>query len=1452
MLSLQEKNPLIKQIEQAAEGYKLSSFFHNFLSFFLSQISEEDLLLYPAESWIQFASQSFEFYQSSGRQGSPAVHIYNASPAEEEKARACTIINIAHPHLPFLVDSLYAALVAEKHPISLFVHLILKAQWKEGALINLERGKALIGEKGLESFLHLHLENPLSAEEIASLQGLLESVLQDVSIAVEDWQSMRGRAEHCVREIQSNCTSLPSEERKEQASFLEWLEGGFFTFLGYRFYTASSDSRDNLGICKTHVGSFFGSDEQTEKNILNQTCNLSPYFSVTKTMVQSRVHRPVPMDVIRITSFDTQGCIQGEHQFFGLFTAAVYNAPLREVPFIQSKVSSVLKACQVQPDWYDGRGLMYILESLPRDLLFHTPVADLAHLAQSILRLKERHKLSLFVLPDPLGHFVSHLVYIPRDRYTAALASDMGEMLADCYKGALISHETHIGGDLSFARVHYLISTDAHPQHKIVCDVQSTELALSELSLSWEERLKKEHREADLKTSIEVRHLFSSAYQEHFTVREALKDLPFIERALNIQSKVIRLYEHEGENTEIHAKIFSPSQSLFLSDIFPTLENMGLRVLTEASYKVGEGSKTVWIHHFRAEPIQSNAEPFEKIYENFLTVLEKVLEKHAEDDSFNRLVLVGNLSDRHLLLVRAYYRYMRQLGWPFLRPAIVSVFERYPQVLKKLGKLFYAQFNLDASAGDEKELLKEIKLDLGHIENGEDENILTGFLTLIRATQRTNFFQLDEAGRDKGYVSLKFAPALIEPLEDTKPLYEVFVYAPWVEAIHLRSGKVSRGGIRWSDRGSDYRKEVLELMKAQLVKNAVIVPMGSKGGFYVKTPLDHLSFAERQEVGIHAYKTLIRGLLDITDNWIEGKIIPPTGVKRRDEDDAYLVVAADKGTATFSDIANSLSQEYGFWLGDAFASGGSAGYDHKKMGITSRGAWESVKRHFRELGQSMESPFTVVGVGDMSGDVFGNGMLLSNQIKLVAAFNHAHIFIDPTPDPTISYQERKRLFELPRSQWSDYKPDLLSKGGGVYERKSKSIKLSSEAQKMLGVAVQEIKPDQLIQHILKLSVDLLWFGGIGTYVKASTETDGDVGDKANDTVRINGEDMKARVVGEGANLAFTQKGRIAYALKSGKINRDSVDNSAGVDCSDHEVNIKILFQSILKSGQLDEAGRNALLKEMTAEVGQLVVRHNYLQTQAISMIESRGYKALARQNRLIRLLEAQGRLTRAQEALPTEEEIERRIEKQLGLTRPEIAVLVSHAKLYLYEKILESDLPENAHLQSYLMAYFPKPLQEKYPSFIQQHPLKRELIATSEANFLVNRLGTTFLFELERRFGKSLVELMRLFASLREAFGLEHYWRRIESLDGIVSYQTQMALFSLLVSLSEKMMEWHLKGGQLPASSSSEEPMFITPIKCNINENDLEKAQSLIIGLKPESASSAHFKEILTQLQEIL
>jgi glutamate dehydrogenase len=1441
MIDYQEKKKIFQKIEGISRKKGGSTLFKDFSSILFSQASLEDLTQYTPDDLFHIASHGLKTYEAKGK-NTHLIKVYAPQKEMQGWHQPCTVIEIAHKHIPFLADSLYTALVSEKRRISIFLHSILKTtRSSEGMLENIELGKASLGEKDIESFLYIQLEDQLSEDEITLLLDVLEAVVQNSLIAVEDWRPMRARVQENIRDLEKLSAPLEVEKKKEYRDFLKWLDDGFFTFLGYRFYEVKSEKisalpEQNLGITKIHKGSFFGLDRRTEEKILNQTLHEKSYFSITKTMVQSKVHRPVPMDVIRITAFDEQGIVSGEHQFFGLFTASVYNARIQDIPLLQTKVSEALSLCHIQEDWYEGRRLIYILESFPRDILFQIPPSELARIGQALLHSKERHKLSAFVMPDPLGHFIFSLVYVPRDRYTAALSIEMGEMLADCYKGAMISHETHIGGDLSFARVHYIISTDAHPQHKIVCDINSTEIALSELSLSWEERLSHLLKEEGVSVRSDFENPFSSAYQERFPVSEALKDLPFIKKSLENSFKHVRLYQvEEAGKLETHLKIFSPIHGLFLSDLFPILENMGLRILTEASYKIGKRSDIVWIYHFRADPLKKNRSPFEVTYKNFLDVLEKALHKKVEDDSFNRLVISSNLSSHQVMLMRAYYRYMRQIGWPHTRVSIVSVLEKHADILKNLGRLFYAQFE-PKSNRKETDILSALKEGLNEVENTEEEMILSGFLTLIRSTQRTNFFQKDKSGQTKEYISLKFAPALIEPLQDMRPLYEVFVYAPWVEALHLRSGKVARGGIRWSDRRADYRKEVLELVKAQIVKNAVIVPMGAKGGFYVKTSTDHLSFSEKQEVGIHAYKTMIRGLLDITDNWVDGKVVPPLCVERRDGDDPYLVVAADKGTATFSDIANKLSQEYGFWMGDAFASGGSAGYDHKKMGITSRGAWESVKRHFKELEKNIEKPFTTVGVGDMSGDVFGNGMLLSNQIQLIAAFNHSHIFIDPNPCVSKSYTERKRLFNKARSQWPDYSEDLISKGGGVFERRAKIIKISQEAQVALNISTAEIKPDTLIQHILKAPVDLLWFGGIGTYIKDQKESDLEAGDRANDTVRIDGHKVQAQILGEGANLAITQKGRIAYAMKGGKINRDSVDNAAGVDCSDYEVNIKILFQSIIKSGALDEEKRNVLLEEMTSEVASLVLKHNYHQTQAISMIESRGYKALGRQNRLMRFLESSGRLDREREALPSEEVIERRVTKKVSLTRPEISVLVSYAKLYLYEEILKSSLPDQPFFQYHLKNYLPKPLQKNYDSFILRHPLKRELIATSEANILVNRLGATSLLEIERRSGKPLIEIISLFAEIRNIFDLESCWGRIESLDGFVPYSIQNKLLSLLVLFSEEALIYFLKKETDSSLEKIKLKINLKDIKSHstVNREGLDNLDMLIQNLREE------------------
>jgi glutamate dehydrogenase len=857
---------------------------------------------------------------------------------------------------------------------------------------------------------------------------------------------------------------------------------------------------------------------------------------------------------------------------------------------------------------------------------------------------------------------------------------------------------------------------------------------------------------------------FSAAYQEDFTPTQATHDIGYIEEALKEGTLKIQVGQSENDGKLLLSlKLFHPKKPMVLSDIFPILENLGLTVLTETPYEIqGTSQETpVWLHHFTANPVRALGTPLAAIAPHLINSLGETWAGHVENDGLNQLVLAANLTTREVVVLRAYSKYMHQIRWNYSPSAVSSCLACYLAITKLLIDLFTVRFDPEKiTKALEEKVLAALEDQFDQVINPNDEAILRGFLNLIQSTLRTNYFQ------NKPYLSFKFQSDLLRDLEDTKPLYEVFVYAPWMEGIHLRGDRVARGGIRWSDRREDYRKEILELMKAQNIKNVVIVPRGAKGGFIVKKSVPAASYQDHLQEGIRCYKTLISGLLDITDNLVKGKIVPPLNVKRQDGDDHYLVVAADKGTATFSDMANGLSQEYNFWMGDAFASGGSQGYDHKKMGITSRGAWESVKRHFRELGQDIKNhPFTVTGIGDMAGDVFGNGMLLSKQIKMVAAFNHAHIFLDPMPDPLKSYEERKRLFNLPRSTWADYDPKILSKGGAIFERALKTLTLTPEIQKFLDIKHKTMTPNELIQVILKHPVDLLWLGGIGTFVKGQGETNAEVGDRTNDALRINGVDLGCKVVGEGANLGFTQRGRLEYAAKGGKLNRDTIDNSAGVDCSDHEVNIKILFQGV----DISFGERNRILEQMTEEVASLVLRDNYLQTQAISMIEGQGYEVLPAQERLMILLEKEGLLNRQALLLPPSEAMEVRYEEKKGLMRPEISLLLACTKLFVFKHIMASKLLDSKTLKETLFAYFPKKLQEKFPEAIEKHPLRREIIATLEANDLVNRMGLTFVTECMKLVKVPAREVIETYMKVRVENDFQKKWDEIEGLDGKVS-----------------------------------------------------------------------------------
>jgi glutamate dehydrogenase len=824
------------------------------------------------------------------------------------------------------------------------------------------------------------------------------------------------------------------------------------------------------------------------------------------------------------------------------------------------------------------------------------------------------------------------------------------------------------------------------------------------------------------------------------------------------------------------------------------------------------GTRPVWIHDFQLELRGAAELDFERLVETFPEAFERVWYGEAENDGFNRLVVRAGLAWHEVLLLRAYAKFLRQARSAFSQAYMQETLAHSPEMARLLVDLFHARFDPDAREEAElrmEELQGRIETALQAVQSLDEDRILRRFLNLVESTLRTNFFQRTEAGRRKPYLSFKLASEGVTQLPRPRPLYEVFVYSPRTEAVHLRGGKVARGGVRWSDRREDFRTEILGLLKAQMVKNAVIVPVGAKGGFVVKRPPAGGDRQALQQEAIACYETMIRGLLDLTDNLVDGVVAPPPRVVRIDGDDPYLVVAADKGTAKFSDIANRVAAEYGFWLGDAFASGGSAGYDHKAMGITARGAWVAVERHFRELGMDIRNEdFTVVGVGDMSGDVFGNGMLLSPHVRLLGAFNHLHVFVDPDPDAAASFEERKRLFSLAGGGWDQYDPEKISLGGGVFDRSAKSVALSPEIRELLGLKEESVPPNRLVQALLRAKCDLLWFGGIGTFVKASAETNAQTGDRVNDAVRVDASELRCQVVGEGANLGITQRGRIELALAGGKINTDAIDNSGGVDTSDHEVNIKVLLGDAVRDGRLALEERNDLLAEMTEEVARLVLRDNYLQTQAISVAELQGRSLLDAQHRMMRTLERSGHLDRALEMLPDDEELARRQAAGQALTRPELAILLAYSKIFLYGHLVGSSLVDDPLLATDLLLYFPRPLRERYGDAIERHRLRREIIATYVTNSMINRVGPSLLTEMTAESGADPAEVARAYTVVREAFDLRSLWAEIEALDNRVPAEVQLRMMVTAGRVAERVTLWFLRNVESPIDISGRTAEF--------------------------------------------
>ena len=1130
---------------------------------------------------------------------------------------------------------------------------------------------------------------------------------------------------------------------------------------------------------------------------------------VTKSAVRSRIHRRVYMDYVGVKRFDAAGALAGEIRIVGLFTSTAYTRSTRTIPYLRRKVDAVIRRAGFEPDGHSGKALANVLESYPRDELFQIDEDTLYHFALAILQLDERPRVRVLSRRDRFDRFVSVLVFVPRDRYGSGVRKAIGDYLADVYKG-------HVSAFYPFfpegplVRVHFIIGRRDGPTPDPGRAI--LEGAVGDIVRTWIDGLTDALAAAYAPSKARAlldryRDAFSDGFREAYSPLAAVHDIRLIEQ-LSPDRPLGVDFHHRGWDAAhtIGLKIWSRDRPIPLSERVPVLENMGFRVVDEQTFQIAVGAAQepdVWFHDMLLTRPDDDAVDLAAAKPRLEALFLVVMSGGAESDGFNALVTGAGLMWREVALVRAVARFLRQIGVPYSQGYMSATLVRHAGIAADLVRLFRARFDPRvAGSADERgarqaAIAAAIESALQKVESLDEDRILRYFVGAVTAAVRTNFYQIDESGGPKSLISIKFASRSLDAVPLPRPLYEIFVYSPRLEAVHLRFGKVARGGIRWSDRPQDFRTEILGLVKAQQVKNAVIVPVGAKGGFVPKL----LPKGPREAVleeGTAVYRLFMSALLDITDNLGDAGVIPPADVVRHEGDDPYLVVAADKGTATFSDIANAIADQHGFWLSDAFASGGSAGYDHKQMGITARGAWESVKRHFREMDIDIgRTPFTVVGVGDMSGDVFGNGMLRERTIRLVAAFDHRDIFIDPDPDPDASLAERRRLFELPRSSWQDYDKALISPGGGVFPRGLKQIGLSPQARKLIGLARDKVTPQELINALLKLPADLLWFGGIGTYVRASAETDEAAGDRANDAIRVTGADLRCKVIGEGANLGMTQRGRVETALRGIRLNTDAIDNSAGVNTSDIEVNIKIALMPPVRDGRLTREARDKLLAGMTEDVGALVLRNNYLQPLALSLAARRGLEFLGFQQRLMQTLEQRGLLDRAVELLPDDKEIAERRRRAPPLTRPELAVLLAYAKLALYHDLLETNVPDDPYLGRELGRYFPKPIVERYPDALERHRLRREIIATQLANSIINRGGPSFVVRIEDQTGAPVARVAAAFAAVRDSYGMTALNGELDELDNKIPGRLQLDLYGAVEDLLHDRLVWFLRNVDL-------------------------------------------------------
>lgn len=1395
-------NVLNAQVGKLVEPAKQAQFV-SFVMQYYAAVPEEDLATVSVDDLLKSALAHWEF-AGERASGVAKVRVYNPNRLQQGWESTSTIVEVVNDDMPFLVDTLWMFLLEEGLGVRLTIHPILQVKRDaSGKLQEIYTPGAGKGQS--ESFIRLEVDPSHDAERLARLQKQLEAALVNTRRASQDWPTMRERTLAASKRLRAEPNlRVTAALWEESIAFLEWLTEDQFTFLGYdeRKLVRENGTVSMRAIPEQSLGIAIGKEWQKEgpldNEILSRLQNPEPLL-LTKASVKSDVHRRAYLDHIGVKLFDANGQVSGEIRILGLYSSHAMHGELVEIPLLRDKTRRINARIGVRPNSHAGRALTHIFETLPRDELFQSSEDELYHLASGILHLQGRQRTRLFLRADPFGQFYSAVVLLPRERFQREVRVRVEEILQRHLQGRSVESSLHIG-DAPLAQLYVIVRDCALAQAPPDVDLIEQEIKAS--VRTWHDLLQEKLLEKYGPAAGEARYkqwagVFPPGYVADVPVEFSLLDIKAADQLRLTQVPLTcHLYQHTDGGIRLRlCRLASP---IYLSEILPVLENLGLKVLAEYPYQLKAtlaDEADVWVHDLNITAGGKEQELL-RMREIFQEALCRVWDGKVENDGFNRLILATGLGWRQVVVVRAIHRYLVQAGTTFSQAYIERALIENADVSRLLVALFERRFDPNLFEKREQECLSlNDRLDkaLEQVHSLDHERISRAFLEVVRAILRTNYFQTGTGGLVKNYLSFKLNPAGITGLPLPLPRYEVFVYSPRVEGVHLRGGKVARGGIRWSDRREDFRTEILGLIKAQRVKNAVIVPVGAKGGFVVKAPLAADRQAQQKE-GVECYKIFIRGLLDLTDNYVGGQLLPPPRVVRYDDDDPYLVVAADKGTASFSDTANSIAAEYTFWLGDAFASGGSAGYDHKKMGITARGAWESVKRHFHELGRNAETEqLTVVGVGDMAGDVFGNGLLMSKQLRLVAAFNHKHIFIDPAPDPEASYEERKRLFELSGSQWSDYDAALISPGGGVFTRSTKRIRLTAQIREVLACTAEALSPDELIRTILRAPVDLFWNGGIGTYVKASWERNVEAGDRSNDALRIDGKDLRAKVVAEGGNLGFTQLGRVEYALQGGRINTDFIDNSGGVDCSDHEVNIKILQASAVDRGELSREERNKLLVEMTEEVAGLVLRDNFLQCRALSLMATHAANRLDEHILVMSRLEQRVDLNRSLEYLPNDATLANRRSQGLGLTRPELAVLLAYSKIAVAEALLASNVPEDAYLHRELAEYFPNPLRQgRFFRAIEGHRLRREIIVNGITNSMLNRMGIAFVDRMVDEMAVSPAEVARAYACAREVFGIRVLWGRIEELSLAIPWRAQIDLIDTTLTLVEQASRWFL------------------------------------------------------------